>query len=77
MAKAGERSGRRVSHEPQTGADFGDQGGLGEGKLPEESLGKAAVLGLGILRSDKTGLFRGRWRPRTLKTRLAIALRSG
>jgi len=61
--------------EPPTGSDFSDERAR-EGKVSEESLGRAAVSGLGILSSGKTGPFRGRWRHRTLKTRLAIALRS-
>ena len=42
-----------------------------------ESVEREAVSGFGIVRSDRTCLFPERWRQRTLKTRLAIALRSG
>jgi beta-galactosidase GanA len=40
------------------------------------SRSKERVSGFGIVRSGKTGPFPGHWRHRTLKTRLAIALRS-
>ena len=45
--------------------------------MPDESVGKAAVSGLGILRRGRTDPFRGPWKHPALKTRLDLAFRGG
>ncbi len=50
---------------------------VGEGKVPDESVGKAAVSGLGILLRGRTDPFRGPWKHPALKTRLDLAFRGG
>ncbi len=49
--------------------------GLGEGKEWEESIGKGAVSGFGILGRGKTGPFRGPWKDPALKTQLDLVFR--
>jgi hypothetical protein len=57
------------------GPDFNDER---QGKEKCRGNGsREAGLGLGVLRSVKTGLLRGRGKHRTLKTRLAIAFGGG
>jgi hypothetical protein len=46
-----------------------------EGKVAEESVGKTATSGLGILRRGKTDPFRGSWNHPALKGRLDLEFR--
>jgi len=59
-----------------SGSDLSDER-AGEGRVLSESVEREAVSELAILRSVKTGPFCRRWRLRTLRSRQAIALRSG
>ena len=61
---------------PQTGADFGDEGGRGRESV--RGIGrKAAVSGFGILRRSKADPFRGPWKHPELETRPNLAVRGG
>ena len=63
--------------EPQTRADFGDEGGVEEGKVSEESVVKAAVSDFGTLRTGETGAFRDPCAAEHRKPDRTVAFRGG
>jgi hypothetical protein len=53
------------------------RGGAGDGKVSETSVGEAITPDFGTFKRGRAGPFRGRWRRRASKTRLAIAFGGG